>query len=69
MCWATMDLQSSEIRDAKDKSEMTIQSPMMHTDVNYKIKAAAGFHYCKLLSPARAMEWLYIDGLRAKGGL
>ena len=21
--------------DAKDKSEMTIQSPMMHTDVNY----------------------------------
>ena len=55
--------------DAKDKSEMTIQSPMMHTDVDYKIKAAAGFHYCKLLSPARAMEWLYIDGLRAKGGL
>ena len=48
---------------------MTIQSPMMHTDVDYKIKAAAGFHYCKLLSPARAMEWLYIDGLRAKGGL
>ena len=27
--------------DAKDKSEMTIQSPMMHTDVDYKIKAAA----------------------------
>eukprot|EP00943_MAST-04B_sp_MAST-4B-sp1_P005999 g5999.t1 len=55
--------------NAKDESKMTIQSPMMHTDVDYKIKAAAGFHYCKLLSPARAMEWLYIDGLRAKGGL
>lgn len=22
------------------------------------------FHYCKLLSPARAMEWVYVDGLR-----
>eukprot|EP00756_Hemistasia_phaeocysticola_P038523 Hpha_TRINITY_DN16764_c2_g1::TRINITY_DN16764_c2_g1_i5::g.78103::m.78103 len=22
----------------------------------------AGTHYCKLLSPARAMEWIYTDG-------
>jgi len=25
-----------------------------------------GNHYCKLLSPARAMEWVYIEGLKAK---
>jgi len=25
-----------------------------------------GRHYCKLLSPARAMEWIYVDGLKAK---
>lgn len=24
----------------------------------------AGTHYCKLLSPSRAMEWIYVDGLR-----
>jgi hypothetical protein len=22
------------------------------------------FHYCKLLSPARVTEWMYVDGLR-----
>jgi len=55
--------------NAKDKSKVVIQAPMMHTPVDYKIKAAAGFHYCKLLSPARALEWIYIDGLRAKGSL
>jgi len=26
----------------------------------------AGFHYCKLLSPARALEWMMVDGLRNK---
>ena len=28
-----------------------------------------GYHYCKLLSPARAIEWVYVDGLKHFGGL
>jgi len=30
-------------------------------DVSYL--ETVGYHYCKLLSPARAMEWIYIDAL------
>jgi len=36
---------------------------MMRTPSDYIIGAAANFHYCKLLSPFRAMEWIYIDSL------
>lgn len=37
----------------------------MVTDVTAHIYPdSAGFHYCKLLSPARIMEWIYVDGLR-----
>lgn len=31
------------------------------------IAAARGFHYCQLLSPTAAMEWIYIDGWWHKG--
>jgi hypothetical protein len=55
--------------DNKDKTETLLQSPMMRTPVNYPVKAAAGFHYCKLLSPFRAVEWIYIDALYDRDGL
>lgn len=29
----------------------------------------AGMHYCKLLSPARSVEWMYVDSLRQKYSL
>lgn len=52
-----------------------VTSPMMRTPIDYWNKTfpiprpkdvpdPGCFHYCKLLSPARAMEWVYTDGLR-----
>jgi len=42
---------------------------MMRTPTNYFISAAAGFHYCKLLSPFRAIEWIYVDSLYDHDGI
>lgn len=53
-----------------------VSSPAQKTEIDYwkdhfgpiprpsSIPDPGCFHYCKLLSPARAMEWLYVDGLR-----
>eukprot|EP01063_Lacrimia_lanifica_P013326 TRINITY_DN19960_c0_g1_i1.p1 TRINITY_DN19960_c0_g1~~TRINITY_DN19960_c0_g1_i1.p1 ORF type:complete len:544 (+),score=199.89 TRINITY_DN19960_c0_g1_i1:54-1685(+) len=60
---------SLKYEEAADRSKVVVRAPSSHTPVDYPIKSAAGYHYCKVLSPARAMEWIYIDGLRRKGGL
>jgi hypothetical protein len=46
-----------------------VSCTVMKTPLDYPIAAARGFHYCQLLSPAAAMEWIYIDGLRQQGSL
>ena len=51
----------------KGKKEVLVRSPMMRTPTDYPIPAARGFHYCKLLSPARVLEHIYIDSLRSEG--
>ena len=53
----------------KEKTANVVHSPYMSTPVDYWLSSAAGFHYCKILSPARAIEWIYLDGLREKLGL
>ena len=55
--------------DNEEKTETKIQSPMMRTPSDYFIKSAAGFHYCKLLSPFRALEWIYIDSQYDRNGI
>jgi len=55
--------------DTSGVPEVEVQSACLRTPVNFFVAPVAGFHYCKLLSPARAMEWLYIDSLRLRGSL
>ena len=43
---------------------LLVRSPSMKTPLDFPIEKARGFHYCKLLSPARALEWIYTDSLR-----
>jgi hypothetical protein len=51
------------------EEEMEIRSPMMRTPSVFVVPAAAGMHYCKLLSPSRALEWIYVDSLRLHGSI
>lgn len=61
-------------------SVLEVKSPMMKTDIDYwknhfhiprpsAIPDPGCFHYCKVMTPARAMEWLYTDGLRLNRSL
>jgi len=54
---------------SKDNKTYTVQSPMMRTPTTYFIKPARGFHYCKVLSPFRALEWMYVDSLYVNDSL
>ena len=67
--WIWSPISYSEGKNATGGVTEEIRSVMMRTPVDYFIKAAAGFHYCKLLSPARATEWIYVDGLRTYYGI
>jgi hypothetical protein len=52
--------------------KLMVGSSAFVTSVNMEwknITLMAGLHYCKLVSPARFVEWMYTDGLREKMGL
>ena len=52
-----------------DKKTVTVSAPMMRTPTDYFIGAAAGFHYCKVLSPFKVLEWMYTDSLFEFNGI
>jgi len=73
-------LKFTEKTDASGEKVIEVQAPMQKTEIDYwkdhfhiprpsAVPDPGCFHYCKLLSPARAMEWIYVDSLRAKKGL
>lgn len=62
--WTFMDYATS-----KDKKTVTVSAPMMRTPTDYFIGSAAGFHYCKVLSPFKVLEWMYTDSLLEFNGI
>ena len=76
-CWIWASLEYNGIH--KD-GDITIKSPAFpyknsnsypcdeklypKDDRKEVLPCSAGMHYCKLLSPARVMEWIMVDGLR-----
>ena len=47
----------------------TVLSPAMKFSTSNPIPLLSGLHFCKLMSPAYAMEWVYTDGLRKNHSL
>ena len=46
------------------KSEHSTNSHFRISEPDFIIESAAGMHYCDLLSPYRALEWIYIRGVQ-----
>ena len=67
--WIWKDLNYSEVLNENGKYDILIKAPMMRTPVDYLIKSAAGFHYCKILSPDYIAEWVYGRGLKKYYGI
>ena len=65
-CWIWKEL-SFNYTATTDSVE--VRSPQFSTAIDFWLPKTRGFHYCKVLSPARSMEWIYVDGLRAKYSL
>ncbi|XP_071104987.1 uncharacterized protein [Haliotis cracherodii] len=57
--WLPWKLQFTETEHA-----LEVTSASLITPVDFVISSLAGMFYCKLLSPYRAMEWIYVDSLR-----
>jgi len=74
-------LQFNDVTDASGEKVIEVAAPMQKTEIDYWkrhfgpiprpsfLPDPGCFHYCKLLSPARAMEWIYVDSLRLKRSL
>eukprot|EP00347_Sterkiella_histriomuscorum_P013074 403366122 len=60
---------SLQYNQSKDKKTVVVQSPAMKFKSDFILGFSAGIHYCKVLSPFRAMEWIYFDSLKLNYGV
>ncbi|CAB9519247.1 expressed unknown protein [Seminavis robusta] len=60
--WSYMNYEN----DPQDPNCRVVRSHTMATPTDHPIPAAGGKLYCKLLSPAKALDWMYTDSLRLK---
>jgi hypothetical protein len=63
--WENTDMVWAE----DDEENIVNVQAIAHSTDNSGSSTSAGVHYCKVLSPARVMEWMYTDGLRNMLGL
>ena len=62
--WIYLPMHYTTTKNYTRQEVLLIQSIQLKTPVKYPIDMFAGMHFCKLLSPARALEWIYVDSLR-----
>ena len=62
--WIYLPMTYTTTKNSTGGEVVIVQSIQMKTTTKYPIGIFAGMHFCKLLTPARAMEWMYVDSLR-----
>jgi hypothetical protein len=67
--WIDQKLKQERITGASGVSRNRISSIAGVLETPFIVKSIAGTHYCKLWSPAAALEWLLVDGLRLNNAL
>ena len=64
--WIYQALEFNESKDDDSQVELvSISLPLPSTEL---VPIFKSMHYCKMLSPFRALEWIYVDSQYKKGG-